>query len=87
MAAVTVGTSAVQVTGFETTDRLLVQNLGSVPIYFGRASDVTTSTGIKIAAEGAYEFLNSVHAVPNLWLISGTAGQNVRIEAVGVECR
>lgn len=83
MAAITVGTSSVQLTGFDSSSRIIIQNLGVADIYFGAASTVTTSNGVKIAAGGSFEFFGRMHGTPAVWLISGTAGQDVRWTEVG----
>ncbi len=83
MAAVSVGTTAVEVTGWSHGDRIWVQNLGSAPVYYGRTSGVTTATGIQIAAAGSVTFAAPAERVGHIFLISGTAGQDVRWEVVG----
>ena len=69
--AITVGTSAVAVpgTGFTRT----IYNNGSVPVFRGDDSSVTTATGTPIQPGGNWRLLG-----PAVYLIAGTAGQDVR---------
>ena len=83
MAAVTVGTSATQLSSFSSSNRIIIQNLGSADIYMSDSPTVTTSNGIKIAAGGAFEFAGKMHETPAIYLISGSAGQDVRWMQVG----
>lgn len=80
-AAVTIGVTAVlmNVSGTNMVDRrtLSIYNNGTVPIYWGYTSGVTTSTGSPIAT-GQYMFL-AVGPDTNIYTISGTASQNVRV--------
>lgn len=81
-AAITVGVTAViaNVSGSTNlTNRkfLSVHNNGTVPIYWGTSNAVTTSTGTPIAKG---QFVSwAVGAGTSIYLISGTASQNIRI--------
>lgn len=76
----TVGVAAVQVP-FNQAPRetFIISNLGTVNVYLGFDSAVTTTTGFPILpAGGTFAIDGNV----SVWLISGTAGQDVRwIEA------
>ena len=79
--AITVGTSAVlaSVSGTNLTNRrfLGVHNNGSTTIYWGTTSGVTTSSGTPIAKG---QFISwAVGPNTNIYLISGSAGQNIRV--------
>lgn len=80
-AALTVGITAVltNVSGANLTDRksLSIYNNGTVPLYWGFTSGVTTSTGSPIAI-GQYMFL-AVGPDTNVYTISTVASQNVRV--------
>lgn len=80
-AAITVGTSAIlaNVSGSNLTNRksLTVYNNGTVLIYFGFTNAVTTSTGTPVVPGTTVIF--SVGPSTNVYLISGTASQNVRV--------
>lgn len=67
----TVGTSAVVVPS--TSKVRTIYNNGSVPVYLGDDASVTTSTGTPIQPGGNWK-----RAAVVCYLISGTAGQNVR---------
>lgn len=82
MAASTIGTSATAVATTAPGGRVIVQNLGSAPVYLGRDASVTTATGIKIEAGGHIVLDGRRSAVPDLYLVSGTAGQDVRWEVI-----
>ena len=69
--AITVGTSAVAVPATGTVRT--VYNNGSVPVFRGDNSSVTTSTGTPIQPGGNWRTLGAV-----VYLIAGTAGQDVR---------
>jgi hypothetical protein len=79
--AITVGTSAIQamVGGSPLTNRktLTVFNNSNTTIYFGYANTVTTVNGTPIFKNQFAEFL--VGPNTNVWLIAGSAGNNVRI--------
>lgn len=76
--AVTVGTAAVQIDQ-GTSDRryVLCVNNGSATVYVGKDKTVTTSNGIPVSA-GSSLSLNLGPSL-QLWGISGTAGQDVRV--------
>lgn len=81
-AAATVGTSAVELASSPLANRkkIIVQNNGSKAIYLGGANTVTTSNGICIPKGASFE----LDWGPNvdLWAISGTAGQDIRVMEV-----
>ena len=76
--AVTVSTSAATLiaSALGGRRRIMIQNLGTVPVYVGQTG-VTTASGFKINASGtlALELGPDV----GIFAISGTAGQNVRV--------
>lgn len=76
--AVTVGTSAVALPATSLTGRkhILIENLGSKPIFIGNSA-VTTSSGVRVSAGATWETDLGPSAV--LYAISGTAGQDVRV--------
>jgi hypothetical protein len=79
--ALTVGTSAVEakVGGSALTDRklLTIFNNSGTTIYWGRTSGVTTSSGTPIYEKQFFTFDFAADAP--VYLIAGTAGNNVRI--------
>lgn len=79
--AATVGTTAVlvNVSGTNLANRklLTVHNNGTVTIYWGYTSGVTTVNGTPLA-KGQFMAI-AVGPSANIYAISGTAGQNVRI--------
>lgn len=80
--AITVGTSAVlaaAVGGANLVNRkcLTIYNNGTVIIYYGHTNAVTTSTGIPVVPGTSIIF--SIGDSTNVYLISGTASQNVRV--------
>lgn len=79
--AITVGTTAVEakVGASILTGRqiLTVQHQGNQRLYWGFTSAVTTSTGTEIFKNQLVTF--DVEAPVRIWLISDSAGQNVRI--------
>ena len=79
-AAVTVGTSAVQLAAVDGARQgIIVENNGTVPIYLGGDNAVTVggaTGGIPVAAGAAFTDSTCTGA---LWAISGTAGQDVRV--------
>lgn len=80
-AAVEVGTSAVAVAAANPQRvSALVVNNGTVPIYVGYSSSVTTSDGIPVAVGQGFEEREFVGA---LYAISGTAAQDVRVGETG----
>lgn len=78
--AVTVGTTAIEakVGGSRLTNRkaLTIYNNSNQTIYWGFTSGVTTATGTPIARG---EFLVLQVSDVGVWLIAGTAGNNVRV--------
>jgi hypothetical protein len=76
-AAVTVGTSAVALAAASSgRHSVTVQNLGGADIYVG-PSGVTTSSGLKIEANGGAVTLDKQTAA--IYGISGSAGNDVRV--------
>lgn len=76
--AVTVGTGPVRIDqGTANRRYVLVVNNGSATVYVGKDNTVTTANGIPVAA-GASLSLNLGPSL-QLWGISGTAGQDVRV--------
>jgi hypothetical protein len=77
-AAVSVGTSATDLvaTDLANRKRILVQNLGTKKIYVGN-SGVTSANGIEVFSGGSIEL--DVGPGIDLYAISGTAGQDVRV--------
>jgi len=83
MAAVTVGTTEIQVAAAAARS-IIVQNLGTDAIYVGVASGVTTATGVQIGSGGHLLIDSAPNGLDDgLWLISGAAGQDVRVEVIG----
>ena len=82
-AAVTVGTSAVQLdTSLQAgRNRIMVQNLGSKDIYVGPTGVLTTS-GLRVASGSTLE-VDGFSENLSIFAISGTAGQNVRVWQLG----
>ena len=88
MAKVTVNTGAgvaLDLTGYpDVSDRgqyLLLQNLGTGDVYFDVLSNVTTATGVKIAANGS--FLLHFHSSQNVYVTASVNGQDLRYTVVG----
>lgn len=80
--AETVGTTAVQVVATPLAGRRFVTiQADDKDIYLGHSNAVTTSNGIKIPkkASATYEFGEDI----DIWLISGDAGQDVRVLEAG----
>lgn len=75
-----VDTTAEQITPADTRLRgrrkMLVQNLGGGNVFLGGTSDVTSSTGYRIASGGSLEL--DVLDYGNIWII-GDAAADVRI--------
>ena len=83
MANITVGVAAAPVTGIDRNQCLVIQNRGSVSIYWGYTASLTTANGVEILAGGAHEWPRPiVNFASAVYLISGTAGQGVRWEHV-----
>lgn len=79
-AAVTVGTSEVVLaTAAAGRQELIVQNSGSQPIYVG-ATGVTTANGIEVSKKSTMTI--GLGEALDLFAISGTAGQDVRVMQV-----
>lgn len=78
----TVGTSAVELASSPLANRkkIIVQNNGDKAIYLGGANTVTTANGICIPKGASFE-LDWGPSV-DLWAISSSAGQDVRIMEV-----
>lgn len=79
----TVGITAVEIASTPTAGRkyIEVQNLGSKPVYYGYDSSVTTSNGMRISRGAVKEI--ALGEDLNLWMISGTAGQDIRYSELG----
>jgi hypothetical protein len=79
VSAETVGLTAVEIVSTPLAGRrfVTIQNEGSVDVYLGHANTVTTANGIKISKKSSatYELGEDL----DLWMISGTAGQDVRV--------
>lgn len=76
-AAVTVGTTEVALTAADTSRfSVTIQNLGGADIYIG-PTGVTTSSGLKVAANGGVLTLDKQTAA--VYGISGSAGNDVRV--------
>jgi hypothetical protein len=78
----TVGTSAVELASTPLTGRknIIVQNLGSSDIYVAEDNTVTTTGatgGLLVSKKSNLELKAS--AVANIWAISGSAGNDIRI--------
>lgn len=75
----TVGVTAVELCATPLSGRktVLIVNNGSKSIYLGETNAVTTSSGIEIPQHASMEF--QFGEILDMWAISGTAGQNVRI--------
>lgn len=65
------------------TRRLVVSNEGAAIIYLGGPGVTTTNYGVKLAATTGQITLELVPG-DEVWAISGTAGQTVRVLHVGV---
>jgi len=80
--SVTVGTTAVRAVNYD-PDRtsLIVFDLGAATIYYGFNAEVTTATGIPIGASNNIVFAFQFGDDPTVerWLISGSAGNDIRI--------
>jgi len=75
----TVGLTALEVGATPLAGRrgIIVQNLGNQAIYVGEDNTVTTSTGVEVEKGSSIE-LQWGEAL-NVWVISGTASQDVRV--------
>ena len=92
MQAITVGTTAVQLAPAGNRDFVHIQNLGTVPIFVcydgsegASGVNLTTSSGVKIVPGQTFTLDNvGVRNIYNkqVWGISGTAGQDVRVMGV-----
>ncbi len=74
-ATVGVAASLISASSSLTVSRVIYNN-GTVPIFIGGANTVTTANGMPIPA-GGYFTLDKSYG--DIWAISGTAGQDVRI--------
>jgi hypothetical protein len=74
---VTVGTTAVQLTG-QYGGAIGIFNNGAAAIFLGFDANVTTANGFPVPAGSGFS-INSEANQNTLWAISGTAGQDVRV--------
>lgn len=81
--AATVGTTAVELAGTPLDGRkeVTIQNRGSAAIFIGNSGAVTTASGLTIPrrSSATYRFGESI----NIFAISGSAGQDVRVLEAG----
>ena len=78
MAAVTVGTTAVRLAyAGGAGGAIRIQNRGAAEIFVEGTNAVTTATGFGIAAGASLTY--PLQAAGEVWAISGTAGQDVRV--------
>jgi len=77
---VTAGVAAVEIAATPLSSRasIVIQNLGNKAIYLGESGSVTTANGIKIPGGGSFEDSNVGPSI-NYFVISGSAGQDVRV--------
>lgn len=80
MTNITVGTSVVTVP-LERGCDLVIQNLSSGTVYFGRTSSVTTANGVKIAAGASLAVSDRSGRIPFAYLIGDAASLDVRYDA------
>ena len=80
MSATSVGTAPVRLPA-RIGDRPVVQNLGPGDIYVNTRADVTTSDGLKIPVDQAYEWPGDLAA--DLYAISTLDDTDVRVIVVG----
>lgn len=73
-----VGTNAVAVPS-KGRGRPVIQNLGPGNVYFDSDPGVTTTTGLKIAPEAAYEFSSASALEKGISLIADAANTDVRV--------
>lgn len=75
----TVGLTAAELVGTPLAGRtkIEIQNLGTKDIYIGSDNTVTTSNGLKLPKGASY--VESLSASVDVFAISGTAGQGVRV--------
>jgi len=79
----TVGTTAVSL-GLDSQSTPVIQNLGPGVVYMDNTEDVTTATGLRLAVGDTYEFFRDLNqAGGEIFLVSDTAGTDVRIMVVG----
>lgn len=80
MPAVSVGTSAVELSG-SAGQEVILQNLhASQQIYFGYTDGVTTATGVRVDANGGTV---KVRPQTNLFVIASGASTDLRWDRVG----
>jgi len=63
--------------------KIIMQNLGDYPIYFGRTSSVTTSTGIQIRSGGHFIIDTPLDHRGYPWIVSSEDNVDVRWELIG----
>jgi len=80
-ASVTDTASELAATPLSGRTRILIQNLGSLPIYVGNDASVTTSNGIRIGRESMLELPYGEDL--NVYAITSTGTQDVRIFQLG----
>lgn len=80
-ATITVGTSAVEAkvgtSALDNRKELIIQHQGNGKLYYGLSSSVTINNGIEIFKKQTW--IDDVGPDTHIWLISDTAGQDVRI--------
>jgi hypothetical protein len=60
---------------------LVVQNLGTGAVYFDRFDDVDETTGVKIAANGYWEF--RLDGLADMWFFADGGNADLRFTAAG----
>lgn len=83
MAKLTVGTSAVNVTGVSGRGRPIIQNLGPGDIFFDSEPGVTADTGVMLPVGAAYEFSGTISSETGLSVIATEADTDVRVIVMG----
>lgn len=79
----TVGLTAVELAATPLAGRrfITIQNEGSVDVFIGHANTVTTANGIKVSKKSSATF--ELGEDIDVWAISGSAGQDVRVLQAG----
>ena len=80
--AVTVGIAVVPAVAYnKSRSSLAIANLGTAAVYYGNDAELTTASGFPIPAGAIMAFSKQTGDDPRIarHLISGTAGQDVRI--------
>jgi hypothetical protein len=78
---ITVGTAAIQLTSGLDTGAVEIQNLGPAAIYVSGANTVTVGTGREVIAGESWTI--TIGPDVELWAISGSAGNDVRVTEAG----